>query len=585
MNGHTGTVGAYIDDLVLDTIAETLSPRVIASHIDMQRLEVSTRTSERSRLRKEYASALGMRDEAARLELEASRRGEDDDFEHYKSERQRQGAELKRIQRTLDALGADDEALRNATASEVDQIIRLATDLPKLVSRVREHPRFARRLVRECLRAVHVSTPGKYIYRVELEFPTGQRVARWLMTAPVPSTQATRVYCSLCLSENNRAEHVATEIASHVGGQFAERWSARRVRGAALMHELFETGEPRNGTHEGVTALAARIGESSRVVLGAAIRGELGPARRTATSESDQELALAPSEHELHSAFPEYARRSTASARNWPLRDTVRLADAARLSWQSSAAICERARSLGGRSGIARDLAGRSYVRFSLVRVPEISDAATATLAVRPDLASLDLDGWIPLSEATAGMPMWSQIEPHAPTLDLPTSVPHHFRRFVWVGKEVLQRAANASIREAAREAGVSECEVDELRQAERALTHFQRAFPGLTRSVWQRHLTAPSGAVRRIKALGIVGTAIRPVWYVLVPESVFCTTDVEAFNAWLIPGYRPVPERRSRTTLREKHGVPRKQSRGGHFQPPRIGKLDVADDVAQGST
>ncbi len=562
LKGHTGAIGSYIDGFALDTLAEVLSPAVLASHLDTERLKAGARARDRARLQRELIQSRALADEAAALELEARRLGEHDDFEHYREQRRINSATVRSKETALAVLGEDDEALRNVTATEVARITALGTDLPRLISHVKRHPQLARRLFRECVRAVHVSTPGKYVIRLELEFATGLRAARWIMTSPVPTTQPMRVYAHWQLGLKRAAAEIASEIAAHCAPEHGRFWSARRVHGAAIMHEHFETLRPRNARHFPLEVIAERVHEDSERVFHFALRGDFGSARVMKGEDGVASLCVAPTENELHSAFPEYARRAVSAERHWPLNDTCRLADAARRTWQPVVSVLDRVRKECGRGSVVRDLAGRSYVRLSVARVDAISNAAKAALAARPDLRALAREDWF--AECDLRATDIVLLGALAPRLELPTALPNQTRAFLWVGEPVLRAAADASIRSMLAKAGEADTPLSEMHQAEHAYLHFRGRFPTLTRSRWQRHLVSAASTVRRFEALGVVEKGVRSVRYVHVPPDVYDTEDAEVFNRWLIPGYtKPPSERRARMALRAQHGAARKQIAG----------------------
>lgn len=558
VKGHVGSVPAQLDAVVLQMLTESLPPAVLSQHLDHKRLQAASRSGERVRLERRRAELTAKHTSAGESEMEAKVRNDAEDYEFYRQKRIAYTADLRQIEREITLLGDDEDALRRATADDVAQVTALGRDIPALVGRLGDHPGLARRLLRECVTAVHVTSPGKYAFRVALEFPTGVRVERWLFMQPVPSTQPTRVFAYASMRAGRNAQEIGDEIANLLGGEFARRWTPRRVMGAALMHEHVEPIQPRRGDHLAVTALAARLREPKDDVLRQALRGNLGPARpneTTADGKTHDVLLLAPTERELHSAFPEYARRSVAHERGWPIKDTKRLADAARETWQPDAAIMERTKARDGSVPIAHDLAKRAYVRLSLVRVPGIDAAASEIFSQRPELSDLDPLHWCALHSVQRRMPDWKEVAPFAPSIDLPSLTPGLARTFVWVGPAVCAKATRASIEHALARAGRADVPAAEMHQAEHAFVHFRGQLSFLGRSTWQRHLTAPRSTLLRIQALGLVRDGVRKVRYVHVPPSIYATTDPEVFKAWLIPNYKgKLLERRSRRILRAKH-------------------------------
>lgn len=581
VRGHSSAVSPAIEGVVFDTLVEALSGARLDAHLTQGRLAAATAAATRRDAEAKARRARTRIESAAEEVLTAKEAGNTVAATHWRGKQSQYALELQAAEATLRRLAADAEAERVATARETDLIRGLATDLPALVRELAPEPALARQFLRAIGVTVHAHSPGKYAIRVTVQFPTGHCAQRWLFTQPLAATQATRTYAAARLAAGHRARDVAADLNRLLPSDVAPPWTARRVRGAVfyLEHAPGETasgetasGEsPRSGAHVSPGVVAARVKVDVAEVLAAALAGALGPAwagdairdaaaTRDAVDPVGAALQLAPTDAELHAAFPEYARRESADARGWDPDDTVRLADAARLTWQPSANVSERARATGRRaprgSGLARDFAGRVYVRLSEVRSARIDAAVAEAFRVAPALAALDPAHWA-LVGGEGAMPGRERrrLLPFAPTLTLPTARPGNSRTYAWFGPEVQARAARASLEDAIAASPYGHLPADEFHQAYHALSHFGRRFGYPSRPQVQHRFRDPRLGIPIVEALGLVQGGLHLVRYVHVPPAVWDAREVATVKRWLTgrTGRRKL-ERRYRRVLRAQH-------------------------------
>lgn len=289
---------------------------------------------------------------------------------------------------------ASHAALAKRVAEDLQAIERLAADIPALLARAGAAEQAGRvtgarrQLVRELVRAVHVRRVGQSTYVAAIEFPTGERVERTVVTRAVAATAAERAWCAGRMAEGADPDDVARELHAITGGRRnllahsrqVAPWTASRVEGvahtAAHLVGLPDAPDRARGrpgeaagasdvvtAWESAAALAARVGRARADVLRPALRGRLGHAARYA----DGDLYLAPPETALHRAFPAYATRAVAAAAGVPV-DAIGTVNAVRLAiGMTYAGVVLRA---GGKPGLLRDLAGRPYVVRARVAGP-----------------------------------------------------------------------------------------------------------------------------------------------------------------------------------------------------------------------
>jgi hypothetical protein len=551
--GHISTVHGFVDDIVLDTVAEVLSRDALALQMDRERLEADSRNDERRDVEAQAARTRERRDGAAKLALEAHLSGQHDRCEVYNNMMANFSAELKKLEQSLRKLSADGDTVRALTRADIDDILSLGTNLPALIARVRRHPALGRRLLRELGVTVYQHSPGKYAHHLEVRFPSGARAERWAFALPVPSTQATRVFCFVQLQHAVTPSDIVSSLRELLPQARLKGWGERRVLGASLMHEHNEPESSRPGTHRSLRQLAKEVGVSQSCVLKQALAGTLGPAQRGNGPGADS-LLLAPTENELHTAFPEYARRWAAEKRAWPLDDTIRLADAARLTWQPAAALVERANTRDGRCGTVTDKSRRSYVRLSRVRVDEIDAAVERAFAEAPTFSTLDPEHWCIVDSNTTNLAYWPLIADIAPRVSLPNSSTGT-REFAWIGPSVLTEAVGRDMKRAVDESPHHWLAVADFYPAELVLATLNRRLGYPTAGPWFCNLKAAECAIPQIYALNYVKPGLRTVRYVHAPAHIMTATDPDVVRAWLVPGWKPKPnfERRARKLMRER--------------------------------
>jgi hypothetical protein len=209
---------------------------------------------------------------------------------------------IREQERRLEDYGA-------VTEAELEQCIALANDLSALIERVRAIPGALQRIV-ECLTSeVWVRKLASGIFELQVDFPSGESVVRVFRGFVPVTSHALRVLVSERWNAGVLPDVIAQEIGRypHPLGRTAELIEAEGVHSIVLLHEHFETESPRAGEHRTVAALASMVGERVERVMAYVLHGKLGPARW-----EDGQLAVCPTDAELHKAFPEYALREVA---------------------------------------------------------------------------------------------------------------------------------------------------------------------------------------------------------------------------------------------------------------------------------
>lgn len=420
-----------IDSQVIEIVLGVLEQSRIRSAIGQVRLHATSSTQHRRALETVLEKKAKEADAIAKLEIQAQI---DDDAEsriRWRKERKRVEQEQRDVQRQVSVLHADEEAMRQITDADIQQILDLAADLPSLVHRAREaNPGFLRQLIRGLVASVRFQRRDSFSYEIEVVFPEGGSIKKTVYSRNFNATQAAMAWANGRLLEGADDEVVAQELNFPPATKHRVTWTAERVRVAADLFERDCLAETREGRGTLLSELVVRYDVKKKEVRRAAFTGQLGPA---AFEKGD--LRVWPTPAELHLGLPEAARHDVAHAAGWPVSDTVSLAEVARVVGKTRGAVTRQARES---SGVRKDARGRDYGRRSELIV-DIAKAIRDELAKRaPRHLELDPEGWIPLPEAKELFPRMTlkTFLKQFPTVR--PGVGHAGSRsvFVWVGPD-----------------------------------------------------------------------------------------------------------------------------------------------------
>lgn len=315
------STGAPLDlgEHVLDLLCEVFSParlRAAAEGIRVDAAEVGTRrNSLETRIREaqdEESAALGMVLDAETKRGAAQRVGDEDAMRtqarlraHWEGTATDAGRKVARLSRELDQVQAQEDEYLSARSGELDQVIALGTDLRALIERARTVPFALQRMVEALTTRIWLRHVGRGVFEFSVEFPSGAEVRRIFTAGAARGTQAQRLLAHHRLAEGVELDAIGQELATADGGH--QGWPPSAVLGAAAYAEHFEHELPRDGDHRGIAELALMTGEPDATVRAEALAGGLGPARW-----AGGDLALCPTETELHQRLPNFARREVA---------------------------------------------------------------------------------------------------------------------------------------------------------------------------------------------------------------------------------------------------------------------------------
>lgn len=408
--GHAEGAPARIDEIVKRAVLEVFGKEQIAAALTDVRRVRDRAMEQSSKLREEVNRLEARMESAAQLAVEARTVRDLSEEAMYKAEAKRLRTELRRKNEDLDQLRVDESTFRELQERKLSALLELARDLPMLLRRADGHAGKVRQILREFVSTVHSRRLGRGVFLIEVEFISGARVRRIEFEEVTETSQPMRVLAHLRLGELQRLDHevctaesiasvrsAAAELAVKVRVQVGDKFRGRqldalRLAAAALQHAFIETEQPRIGEHETVAELAHRTGVSEADVLTAALEGKLGPAKVVGA-----DLALSPTDEELHRTFPTFAQREIAIASGWSIEDTVPLRSVEReLGGGTRVQNSERRRE----AEPVKDAAGFWWIRRSaMLERPLTVDAYLDSVADQePEIAALDRRYWAPLT-------------------------------------------------------------------------------------------------------------------------------------------------------------------------------------------
>ncbi|CAA9336182.1 MAG: hypothetical protein AVDCRST_MAG68-3374 [uncultured Gemmatimonadetes bacterium] len=321
---HFTRVPAVLDKHLLDVLQEVFTVERLRRFRDLVRTDREAHGVQRAELERSLARAEAGQDTAMeyalkanreagrlrKLEKEAEAKGRDTEEEDWKGKASKLGTTAAGIRAQLAGLSADDDAFRRASAADLEKVVALGTDLPRLIERARTVPGALQRITDALVDTVRVRRLGHSVFEMVVEFPTGETVRRIFCDGRMASPQPARLYCARRLEAGTDVHTVSGELITalaEASGRGCGVWRPERVKGAALVHEHFESVKPRGGEHRSAGEIARAIGEPETRVYAEALCGHLGPARW-----NGGRLTFAPTERELQRTFRGYAKRWVA---------------------------------------------------------------------------------------------------------------------------------------------------------------------------------------------------------------------------------------------------------------------------------
>lgn len=356
---HTTIVPNVLDRVVLDTLLDVFDPAGLKEGLQKVRVDLAGLRAQKSALLEQIEELEEEVEARSALVVQAQRAKKKKMVTHWSERLEVAEKALSRARASLANVQTDEAELAQAAEADLQRIIELGSDFPTLLERAHRTEGALQRLVAELTDRIYVCRLGEAVFEVEIVFPAGGRIRRIFFAGRFRSTQPARLWAFHRMREGTDPSALVEEL-TRLGppAYRAARWTVPRVRGAALLHEHFETVVPRDGEHLSATEIGIQVGASADDVMEQAFQGRLGPARIKSGV-----LAFRPTEAELHRWFPSYALRQIAAQTGWPEGDTVLVADLRaelNLRWQTD-------RETTRRLGVVYDAAGRKYVRRSLM--------------------------------------------------------------------------------------------------------------------------------------------------------------------------------------------------------------------------
>lgn len=391
-------VQSSIDTEVLGIVFSVFNAAGVEAAVRTLQASVESGTFRRRAIEAQIAQLEKDIEDASDLELKANREKNPNSQRHWERKREEYEQRKADLQPQLRLCLAEEERVRQFQKADISRIQSLASSLPDLLERARKSaPEVVRTIITELVKAVHFRRVSGYAYELEVEFPTGARIARTVFTRKLVCTQPASVWAHGRISGGADPKTVAKELNCAPATKHRAKWTAKRVMAAVHMHENSEAASLREGMGQLASEIAKAYHLEQRVVLTAALLGKLGPA-----AYEREDLRLWPTREELHLALPEVAKRDMAREAGWPLSDTAPATDLAEEAKVVRVTAQRRARA---GSGLMRDASGRLWARRSDVLLSLEGAIARAVRETFPELAHTDPSSWVPLAEALKQFP------------------------------------------------------------------------------------------------------------------------------------------------------------------------------------
>ena len=373
---HRSQTTGIIEDVVIRMATDEYQSATMESAIRSVRTRTASMQLKVETLQRELASATDRCNAASDKVLAAEHAEDAAEANHWKEQVVRY-----RQQRAI-ARQAIDEAqliLMDAqTPRQLEQrlaiVNSIATRLPELLQHATGNKARLRELLGVLVRDVSVLHVAQHILLVEATFPNGSSTRQLVLTRRLVSSQPERA-AALAGVKNGRApEILARELtAGQNRGSESKIISEKSVFTLALLGQYFESIQPRTTSGETLGAIAERVRSDLDTVRRSVFSGVLGPA----CVQPDGALLISPTERELESGFPEYARRRSEERAGWQSGDAVSRPVLEKYFGIPAGATEYRQRADPSLRTV--DLTGRSYYRLSGFGFPLDSE--------RPDIA------------------------------------------------------------------------------------------------------------------------------------------------------------------------------------------------------
>ncbi|MET0397367.1 MAG: recombinase family protein [Longimicrobiaceae bacterium] len=525
--GHTdASIGPELDDLVIRIVLSVFRGDALRRAMDSLRAHgggiLSRRTEVESRVARLQMRVQG----AVDRELDARAADNVEDQSFWMGERERYRIDLVRAERELAELVREEGRARALRDTELEKLVALASDLPRLLERARGIDGKARAILADLITEIYVRRVTRYVMDVEVEFPTGARVPGRVFTRGMTSTQPQRLYAAMRLAAGASQDEVAKEMNDALAAVWERaphrlRFDADRVQTAALLNENSEPVQPREGTPQGVRELAVRMDCHPTRVLEAVLEGALGPAAWTTDG-----LTVVPKERELDRAFPEYARGKIAGQRGWAVLDILPLAEVVTVKGAERQRVQRLARQT---NSLVRDDSGRVWVHRKGIEAGALQRCVQAALErLHPELA---VEYWVPMREARRilGGATEKQIRLRAITATPGSGHQGALSRFVWLSPAEVERLGTKRITEVVAAMGEN-VQMEDFLTVNATYEWMRARFACGTLSMLSDALRY--GRVFRVRARPATGGALR--LFVRIPRVLQESTDPALLRAWL---------------------------------------------------
>lgn len=369
--GHGYKLPMAVDKVIVDAVLDLFTDKKIRDQLTLIEKREGAGAEMEKRASTRVTDLKDKLDWAEERAYHAKKSGRPDRESHWL---EKHDTLLKRIREAEDELrrahvsrGEEDEI----SSAEYNEIIRLASDLPQVLERARNHDNLVAEVMSEIIACVHARKVGWATYLLEIEFHDGQRIPRIVWSRPTAASQPLVLLARERLGEwadpinrgsieaNRQAQEIAGKTAKEIncllGAERNYKWTANRLFSAILsnpatpvdltdLQSVKEFAETHDVQTADVTAklLAGKLGEAE-------LRGGM--------------FWIRPDPADLHAAFPEVARKDVAKSLNANPADVYLVTDLAKRFGKRSDTLWHILEN--NDMPLANDAAGRSYSTLS----------------------------------------------------------------------------------------------------------------------------------------------------------------------------------------------------------------------------
>jgi DNA invertase Pin-like site-specific DNA recombinase len=357
---YEGHKTQHVAGNVVDSVVEQLLLAVFDQHrleIAMQRLEVDEGAA-RSRLRALHTEQTRIQREMQGVKqaiIQAEIDGVTERKILWNHDLDSLIGRQQLIERQIAEAHADVEEFLGLVRSDRTRVLRLGSDLTRLLPMVRESsPDQLRALVGTMVDTIYFERISSHACRIEVVFPGGATVQRTFVTRGLFVPRTAVEYAAGRLREGAEPATIAAELNVAKPKDHRVPWDEDRVLTAphALEHQPFTP--LREGRHRTVSEIAESVGAQIEDVLIPAFHGNLGPGYY----EKGQ-LYICPTLEELHRWVPAAARYDVAVAMGWNPEGVVTRSEVSQVTGLSRYQVVSGAKR---RSGLGQDESGRHWV-------------------------------------------------------------------------------------------------------------------------------------------------------------------------------------------------------------------------------